>query len=179
MIKKVAFHPEICLQNSIHRIRQFLPSLSNLIHAVTTVIFLFAPLAARSQTFPPGQFALGGMPVSCGAVWTVVAPIPDWAMARPAMGGNPATIFMNPMFLAQAPLPVQVFTYAHECGHHVVGLNEDAADCWAARVGRQQGWLSPQDMQYLVQAFAWNPGDWSHAPGSVRLQNIWNCYISG
>lgn len=159
------------------KILYLLPSC--IICAGMVISFFLAPSAARSQAFQPGQFMLGGIPVLCGAVWTVVAPIPDWAMARPPMGGNPPTIYMNPMFLAQAPLPVQVFTYAHECGHHVVGLNENAADCWAARVGRQQGWLSPQDMQYLVQAFAWNPGDWSHAPGSVRLQNIWNCYNSG
>jgi hypothetical protein len=135
--------------------------------------------AGAQQSFPPGQFALGGIPVGCGPAWTVVAPIPDWAMARPTLGGTSPTIYLNPVFLAQAPLPVQMFTYAHECGHLVVGPDENAADCWAAQLGRDQGWFSEGEMRYLVDAFAWNPGDWFHAPGPVRLQSIWGCYQSG
>ncbi|MGE0677209.1 hypothetical protein [Pseudolabrys sp.] len=94
------------------------------------------------------------------------------------MGGLPPRIILDPMIVGSLPPKVQLFFYAHECGHHMVGMNENAADCWAAKVGKAQGWFSPSDMQYLVQIFQWNPGDWTHAPGPVRLQNIWACYNS-
>lgn len=147
---------------------------------LAAAVGMMAPDHAAAQVFGPGQFQLGPIPVSCGPVLTVVRPgVGDWARAVPAMAGSPPAIVLDSMFLASAPLPVQIFTYAHECGHHVVGLNETAADCWAARIGRQQGWFTAQTMQFLVQAFQWNPGDWTHAPGPVRLQNIWSCFQAG
>lgn len=147
-----------------------------------TLGLLFGALAstpARAQVFGPGQFSIGPFPVSCGRVVTIVQyGIGDAARAVPGGPGNPPAILLDPGFLTTAPLPVQLFTYAHECGHHVVGSSENAADCWAARLGRQQGWFTQQTMQFLVQVFQWSPGDWTHAPGQVRLNNIWNCYRS-
>lgn len=144
------------------------------------VAVAMVPTAGTSQVFGPGQFRLGPFPVACGQVATVVrSGVGDWARAIPGTPTNPPTIELDSMFLASAPLPVQIFTYAHECGHHVVGVNENAADCWAAQLGRRQGWFTPQTMQFLVHAFQWNPGDWTHAPGALRLQNIWHCFQQG
>jgi hypothetical protein len=143
---------------------------------VIVFLLLLFQSPSKAQTFPPGAFQIGGTPVGCGAVWTFIGPgAGDMARAVPAMPNQPATIWLDPMFL-QLPLPVQFFVYGHECAHHVIGLNENAADCWSAKLGRQQGWFTLQTMYFLTQAFAWNPGDWTHAPGPVRLQQIFACY---
>lgn len=147
---------------------------------LSAVVAAMAPSPASAQVFAPGQFRVGNIPVSCGAALTIVQPgIGDWAKAFPGGPTNPPAIVLDSMFLASAPLPVQLFTYAHECGHHFVGSNEDAADCWAARNGRRQGWFTPQTMQFLIQVFKWNPGDWTHAPGWMRLENIARCFQKG
>jgi hypothetical protein len=144
---------------------------------LTLLLSLCAP--ASAQTFPPGAFTIGGYPAGCGAmVWTEVSGgIGDMARAVPATGGMPPRILLDPAFFAQ-PQPVQFFIYAHECGHHVVGFNENMADCWAAKLGRGQGWFTPVTMQFLVATFQWSPGDWTHAPGPVRLNNIASCWSS-
>lgn len=134
---------------------------------------------AQAQSFPPGTFSIGGIPVACGPVWTVLqSGLGDAAKAIPPMGGLPPQIVIDPTIVGTMPQSVKLFFYAHECGHHVVGSNENAADCWAAKIGRQQGWFTAADMQYLVQIFQWNPGDWTHAPGPARLNNIWACFNS-
>jgi hypothetical protein len=144
---------------------------------VPTLIAAMAAIALSldvdAQPIPPGQFSLGGIPVNCGPIWTdIEMGVGDAARAVPG------AIIIDAQFLQQAPLPVQLFVYAHECGHHNIGMDEAGADCWAVKVGRQQGWFDQVMMQYLVQTFQWNPGDWTHAPGPVRLQNIWSCYVS-
>ncbi|QYF94632.1 hypothetical protein KY495_05395 [Massilia sp. PAMC28688] len=140
-------------------------------------LMLFQNVAA-AQTFPPGSFRVAGTPAGCGAVWTVVtANVGDVARATPASYNQPATIWIDHSFY-QLPVPVQYFIYGHECAHHVLGSDENAADCWSAKVGRSQGWFTDVSMQFLTHSFAWNPGDWTHAPGWVRLQNIYNCYTS-
>ena len=53
---------------------------------------------------------------------------------------------------------------------------EVAADCWAIRTGRNQGWFPPQAFQALMQMFQNNPGDMAHPNGPVRVQNMWYCY---
>jgi hypothetical protein len=141
--------------------------------SILAVLISFPPFSS-AQTFAPGQFQIGGIPVSCGPAITVLrGGIGDSARAVP---GNPPAIILDPSLFGSFPVPVQFFVYAHECGHHVVGSNENAADCWAAKLGRDQGWFTNVTMNFLTQVFQWNPGDWTHAPGPIRLQNIANCY---
>ena len=93
-------------------------------------------------------------------------------------------IYMNPGVLQQQPVEMQLFWYAHECAHHALGhlaypnlMNEAAADCWAVRVGRSQGWFPPYAFQYLVQVLGNSPGSlWGHLPGPARIQNMAQCY---
>jgi hypothetical protein len=143
------------------------------------LFLIMIQFVAEAQTFPPGMFQVAGIPAACGqTVWTVVRPnVGDVAKATPATSYQPATIWIDTSFY-QLPVPVQFFVYGHECAHHVIGMDENQADCWAAQVGRRQGWFTHQSMQFLTQQFAWNPGDWTHAPGWVRLQNIFACFSS-
>mgnify|MGYP003579634320 CR=1 FL=1 len=148
---------------------------------IVAALMLLVQAPARSQQmFPPGTFAIGGIPVVCGTVPTVIVAGPgDMGRATPATPFQPATIWLDAAF-HYMPLEVQFFIYGHECAHHQpnVGSNESLADCWAAQVGKRQGWFTAISMQYLTMQFAWNPGDWTHAPGPVRLSNISACYNS-
>lgn len=125
--------------------------------------------AASQQLLPPGQLMLAGVPVVCGAVPTLIQPIQDVAMARPGI------IILSPGIFSLPPV-IQVFIYAHECGHHIVGNSESDADCWAIQTGRNQGWFSADDFRWLILYFGRSPGDWTHAPGPQRLQYMEACY---
>jgi hypothetical protein len=91
---------------------------------------------------------------------------------------------MNPLVLNQQPPVLQLFWYAHECAHHVLGhivnpnlTNEASADCWAVKTGRQQGWFPPGAFQLLAQVLQNSPGSiWGHLPGPARIQNMMACY---
>ena len=132
-----------------------------------------AALPAQAQTFAPGQFAIDGIPLACGPYPTVVT----GQMSDSGMFNGQA-IFLNPVALGRMPTALKLFVYAHECGHAVVGGNEMAADCWAVRLGRDQGWFPPQAFGMLMQMFAGNPGSVRHPPGVTRVQNMWQCYQS-
>lgn len=128
--------------------------------------------AVQAQVFPPGTFAIDGIPVNCGPTTTILNPgLPDVAMAD----GN-GNIILNPAVLNGLPTVLKLYWYAHECGHYHVGANEVAADCWAIRIGRDQGWFPPQAFQDLVQMFWNNPGDMAHPSGMQRVQNMMQCY---
>jgi hypothetical protein len=127
--------------------------------------------ASAQQVIPPGQLVLAGMPVVCGPLPTVItAGFNDTAM------NNGQAIILNQQLFFQLPPVLQLYTYAHECGHANVGPNEVAADCWAIKTGRNQGWFPPQAFQLLMQYFQNNPGDIRHPSGPVRVQNMLMCY---
>ncbi|MCX7356732.1 MAG: hypothetical protein NT015_01065 [Alphaproteobacteria bacterium] len=149
---------------------------SNAIKAVLIGLVMqwAAAPVAHAQTFPPGTFSIDGIPVVCGSNFVVLNPyLPDAAMNNMA-----GVISVNPNIVGQLPTVLKLFTFAHECGHSMVGLNEIGADCWAVRTGKEQGWFPPESFQYLVQLFANNPGDLNHPPGPARVQAMWNCYNS-
>ena len=135
---------------------------------------------------------IAGMPVHCtdarGFPVTLVSEpqLNDVGMARLAPNGAPE-ISLNPLILENLPPAVQLFWYAHECAHHVLGHtlgvpqlnNEMDADCWAIRIGRNQGWFRRQDLSGMYHYFINNPGSpWGHLPGPQRLQHFVNCFES-
>ena len=138
---------------------------------VVASLALFALPSFGQQAFGPGQFRIDGIPVSCGALPTVLDPNLNDG------GRNTGTVMiLNPIVLANWPTSLKLWMYAHECGHSVVGANETAADCWAIRTGRNQGWFPPQAFQALMAIFANNPGDYTHLPGPQRVQAMVACY---
>lgn len=138
---------------------------------VVFALLLAAP-AARAQVFPPGTFAIDGIPVSCGMVTYVVTPqVPDIGMAD-----GYGQIYLNPYAFANLPTSLKLFWAAHECAHYNVGPDEAAADCWAVRTGRDQGWFPPQTFELMMQMMWNNPGDFTHAPGPMRVQSMMDCY---
>ena len=135
---------------------------------------------------------IAGMPVYCNdargyPVTLVPAPqLNDVGKALIAPDGSPV-IFLNPHVLQPLPQAVQLFWYAHECAHHVLGhllappqlTNEMDADCWAIQTGRDQLWFNLQDLNNMYHYFINNPGSpWGHLPGNQRLQHFANCFES-
>jgi|CXWL01.1.fsa_nt_gi hypothetical protein len=136
---------------------------------LAATLILPAPVAAQ-QAIPPGGMVIDGYPVACGPAWTILVGPELGDVAKADIGGN--RIALNwPVFNAQ-PTLVKVFVYAHECGHIVGYANEDAADAFAVKLGRQQGWLNPQGLQSLCAATWMTPGDWTHFPGPLRCQRM-------
>lgn len=113
---------------------------------------------------------LAGVQVGCAGIPAYVANIPDLALAQPG------AILLRPDFFA-LPAVVQLFVYAHECAHLVaVGPDEAAADCWAVQLGRNQGWLDQGGLEIVARHSVGSPGDWTHAPGPLRVRRMWQCF---
>jgi len=150
--------------------------------AAVIIAALASPDGARAQFLPggpgqmvpPGGFTIAGIPVACGPAPTMISPaINDIARGGPM----PPLIMLHPVFFQQPP-PLQLFIYAHECAHVNGIMNESAADCWAVRLGRAQGWFDQQSLGLLFQSFAGNPGDWTHLPGPARVQVMAGCFMN-
>ena len=156
----------------IHRIGPHIVSTTNFVSTASTRflsvlgrwLLLSAMLVCTSsangqQVFPPGTFFLDGFPVNCGNTVTIVTPqLPDIAMAQPGR------ILLHPV-LWNYPTGVKLFVYAHECAHQFVGANEPAADAWAIKLGRHQGWINPHILNQICQSVWFSLGDWTHFPG--------------
>jgi hypothetical protein len=125
--------------------------------------------AQQQRHVPVGLLTLSGYQVHCGRVATDIMPIADLA------GSFRGRIILSPS-LFDLPGAQQVFWYMHECGHQMVGSNEAAADCWAARQGRIQGWLSPTELTRLSSAMQGWSGDATHAEGGRRAKAMERCY---
>ena len=125
---------------------------------------------AKAQNYPPGTFTIDGFAVSCGNTVTTVTPnIPDIAYAQPGR------IQLHPR-LNNYPTGVKLFVYAHECAHQFVGSDEVAADAWAIKVGRLQGWINPLILDQICRFLWFSPGDWTHFPGPQRCQLMIHAY---
>lgn len=125
-----------------------------------------------AQVVPPGKFSIDNIPVNCGTVVTVLDP----RLNDVGMNDMRGHIYINPNVFNSQPTVLKLFWYAHECGHSVVGVSENEADCWAIKTGKQQGWFSPQDFGSLTAVFKHNPDDWIHLPGQARVAHIKLCY---
>jgi hypothetical protein len=142
---------------------------------------IFLALAASAVTFNASAEriqlgrnpAVGGVSVSCLGISTWVDDqIPDIAIAAPG------AIVLNPALFNWPPV-AQIFVYSHECAHQIpaIGSNENAADCWAVKLGRNQGWLTPQGLAVVQAYFMNSSGDWTHLPGQLRIQQMQACYL--
>lgn len=143
--------------------------------AVASALLLFVTqeTSQAQAVYAPGTFSIDGIPVNCGSVTTILDPsLNDVGMARPGV------IVLNPNILSNMSTSMRLFWYAHECGHHIVGANEAAADCWAIRTGRDQGWFPPYAFDEMIEQFRYNPGSFTHAPGPIRVEQMMQCYQS-
>lgn len=154
-------------------------------YVATAALAFFAPVPSYAQ------YNIAGVSVSCSDFRDVPVVLlsnpllPDVGRAVIDPSGRPV-IMLNPQILVYQSTEMQLFWFAHECAHHVLGhiiqfsaANESMADCWAVITGKRQGWFPPQAFQHLVEVLGSSPGSiWGHLPGPARIQNMMNCYAS-
>lgn len=120
---------------------------------------------------PAGALEFDGRPFSCGALPTVLNPrFEDYAAAFFGF------LIVNPERFQTLPMTVKRFAHAHECGHQSVGYSEIAADCYAARLGKKEGWLDSKAMDEVCGFFISSKGSALHLPGPQRCEAIRRCH---
>ncbi len=130
-----------------------------------------AEAAPRKRVTAAGKYSVSGRRVTCGRVPTLVSrKFFDYG------GAMPGLIIMNPRKLRRLPRQVRLFVYAHECGHQFIGRDEDAADCYGAKMARRRGWLNRRGLRQICKWLRPQAGDGVHSPGWRRCRNIRRCY---
>ncbi|MDQ9169465.1 hypothetical protein Q8A64_03460 [Oxalobacteraceae bacterium R-40] len=114
---------------------------------------------------------IAGVQLQCEGANSYVAHISDIAL------GRPGKMYFRPDYFSLPPY-MQWFIYAHECAHQLVGSSEAAADCWAMKLGRNQGFFPLQAVQQICSYTFSSPGDWTHFPSPIRCQQMKLCYSS-
>ncbi len=121
----------------------------------------------------PGRLRLGGRRVMCGKRPTILDPEFDtWAGAYT----DPGFIIVNPVYMRKERRVVQLYIYAHECGHQFRGFDEDTADAFAIRRGVRQGWLGRSGMRQICRFISRVPGDAEHPAGPLRCKRMSQVY---
>jgi len=128
-----------------------------------------SPKPTRAQTMvTPTGLSIDGFQVSClGApTYLVGSELGDVAYA------SPGAIYINQGAFNAYSTGVKAFMYAHECGHVVYGSNENTADEFAIKIGRNQGWITPVVLNQICTSIIGTPGNWTHLPGPARCAMI-------
>ncbi len=95
-----------------------------------------------------GSAILGGRRMTCArAKIRLNSNIPGVGFA------TPGRIALNPRALKRYSSAVRRMIFLHECAHQYVGGNEAAADCWAVRRAKRQGWLTRKGIRQVCASF--------------------------
>lgn len=142
-----------------------------LTYAGPTVAQYVTGAGRKAKIVPPGRLVLAGRRMTCGRRPTVLDPnFVDYG------GAYPGFLILNMKKIRRLPRAVQHYVFAHECGHQFRGPNEEAADCFAVKRGRRQGWLSGVGLNQICKFMAPLRGDTMHAPGSARCLQMRQCF---
>jgi hypothetical protein len=119
-------------------------------------------------------FQLSGVVPSCHGLPIVLDPSLEDVAAM-----HSGFIILNADRIAKLPKVVQLYAFAHECGHQIHGASEDKADCQAIVDGKAAGWLDAAGIGAICDF--WRPyrGDSAHAPGADRCRLMTRCYAEG
>jgi len=100
----------------------------------------------QGKLVKPGRLVVAGRKLSCGATATLLRDFEGFAVSS-------TVIMLNMQALKELPRPVQWLIYYHECGHILFGPSETAADCYAVRRARREGWLGRQSLDDICAVF--------------------------
>ncbi|MGH6735253.1 MAG: hypothetical protein ACRECX_04140 [Methyloceanibacter sp.] len=100
----------------------------------------------QSRLVAPGRLVVAGRRLSCGQTATLIRDFAGFAVSS-------TVIMLNMQALKDLPRPVQWLIYYHECGHILYGPSETAADCYAVRRARREGWLTSQALDDICATF--------------------------
>lgn len=129
--------------------------------------------AASVKMQRDGSLQIAGQNVRCGNVRNVLDPdLPGLGMA------GRRVVALNPELLERYSPIVRLFVFHHECGHHNVGSDELAADCWAVRRGLRDGWLSKRDLTPICKSFGNAPETDTHPSAPRRCASLERCFMA-
>jgi hypothetical protein len=91
---------------------------------------------------------------------------------------RPGVIILNWHRLRELTAEAQRLIFLHECAHQHVGFgnSEQAADCWAIRRGKAEGWLDAAAMDRICQSVRTWPGSPVHLAGPARCEAMRRCF---
>ena len=100
----------------------------------------------QGKLVAPGRLVIAGRRLTCGATATLVRDFEGFAVSS-------TVIMLNIEAIKDLPRPVQWLIYYHECGHIRYGPSETAADCYAVRRARREGWLDEKALDDICAVF--------------------------
>ena len=129
--------------------------------------------AQTARVSADGSFQVAGRRMKCENVRTRMdRDLPNLGIAVPAE----RLLLINPVSIGRQPGVVQMFVYAHECGHHRVGASELGADCWAVHRGVTDGWLSRDSLHHICRSFGGRPATATHPSAQNRCAALDRCF---
>ncbi len=131
-----------------------------------------AHIGGEGEIVPAGELRIEGETFSCGHRPTVITDrIDDYAAAYYGF------LILNKERFAKLPMTLKRYAYGHECAHQYVGRGELAADCYAVRQGRRDGWLDEEGVDTICRFIGQAKGDATHPEGQKRCQYIRSCFF--
>jgi len=100
----------------------------------------------KDKVVAPGRLVIEGRRLSCGSTKTLLRDFEGFAVSS-------TVIMLNMQALNDLPRQVQWLIYYHECGHILFGPSETAADCYAVKRARREGWLNDQTLNDICAVF--------------------------
>jgi len=125
----------------------------------------------NGEIVPAGELEIDGESFSCGHRPTVVAnALDDYAAAYYGF------LILNEERFSKLPMTLKRYVYGHECAHQYVGRGELAADCYAVRQGRLEGWLDDDGVDEICGFIGQAKASPTHPAGPKRCQYIRACF---
>lgn len=123
----------------------------------------------QGKLVAPGRLVIAGRRLSCGATATLVRDFEGFAVSS-------TVIMLNMQAMKDLPRPVQWLIYYHECGHILFGPSETAADCYAVRRARREGWLNQQALDDICAVFNIAGHGPLHPDPEARCNQLRQCF---
>jgi hypothetical protein len=123
----------------------------------------------QGKLVAPGRLVIAGRKLSCGTTATLVRDFEGFAVSS-------TVIMLNMQAMKDLPRPVQWLIYYHECGHILYGPSETAADCYAVRRARREGWLDQKALDDVCAVFNIAGHGPLHPDPEARCNQLRQCF---
>ena len=123
----------------------------------------------KDRLVPAGRLVIEGRRLSCGSTKTLLRDFEGFAVSS-------TVIMLNMQALNPLPRQVQWLIYYHECGHILLGQSETAADCYAVKRARREGWLDDQALNDVCAVFNIAGHGPVHPDPQARCDQLRQCF---